>query len=176
MNLYVVRHGTTEWNAYKKMQGLADLSLNEQGREQALATKKNLEGISIDLILTSPLKRARETAEIIANGQKILVEEKLIERDYGEFEGVEQYNFDYDEFWSYGKNVQYERAENIRDFFARIYALLDDLKEKYTNQNILIVTHGGVIKAIECYAHGMMKDEDLGPFLPDNASVLKYEI
>lgn len=67
-------------------------------------------------------------------------------------------------------------AENVQDFFRIIYDFLDDIKEKYLDKNILIVCHTGVVKAIECYANNMLADEEIGPFLPDNASVLKYRI
>ena len=70
--------------------------------------------------------------------------------------------------------MKYEKAENVQDFFKRIYNFLDDIALKEYN-NILIVCHAGVEKAIECYFNGLMPDEDIGPFLPDNASVLKYK-
>lgn len=178
MNLYVVRHGQTAWNMEHKMLGRADLPLNEFGREQAENTKSNMKDIPLDVIISSPLKRARETAEIIHKNRNIpiLIEEGLIERDYGEFEGVKREDFDYDRFWYYEKCETYEKAENTREFFQRIYKCLDEIKHQYKNKNVLIVTHGGVIKAIECYFHGLLKDEELGPFLPSNASVLKYEV
>lgn len=89
MNLYVVRHGQTEWNIMKKMQGSVDIPLNEKGIEQAYITKKNLENISIDIIFCSPLKRAMQTAEVINQDRnlEIIYDERLRERNYGEFEG-----------------------------------------------------------------------------------------
>ncbi len=178
MKLYVVRHGQTGWNLLHKMQGVVDIPLNQKGREQAMETKKNLNNINIDLILCSPLKRARETALIINEDKcvPIIYEGSLIERDYGEFEGVNRNDFSYDDFWAYSKNIKYERAENIQEFFNRIYKFLDEVKNKYNNKNVLIVCHGGVTKAIKCYADGMMSDEEISEFLPSNAMVLEYEI
>ncbi len=66
MNLFVVRHGQTEWNVLKKMQGSADISLNDRGIEQAHLTKENLKDNNIDFIFCSPLIRAKQTAKIIA--------------------------------------------------------------------------------------------------------------
>lgn len=178
MNLYVVRHGQTEWNVLKKMQGSADISLNERGMEQAKYTKENLKNVDIDLIFCSPLIRAKQTAEVINEDRNLNItfDERLRERNYGEFEGTSKSSFNYNDFWAYEKNLKYDKAENVQDFFKRIYYFLDDLKEKYSDKNILIVCHAGVVKAIECYANNMLADEEIGPFLPDNASVLKYKI
>lgn len=89
MNLYVIRHGQTDWNVMKKMQGSVDIELNEIGIKQAYITKENLDSISIDVIFCSPLKRAKQTAEIINKGRnlEIIYDERLRERNYGEFEG-----------------------------------------------------------------------------------------
>ena len=178
MNLFVVRHGQTEWNVLKKMQGSADIPLNDKGIEQAYQTKENLKDINVDLIICSPLQRAKQTAEIINTDKnlEIIYAEKLRERNYGEFEGVSKASFDYNEFWSYNKNINYTKAENVKEFFNRIYQFVDELKIKYPDKNILIVAHAGILKAIECYANGMMKDEEIGPFLPDNCSVTKYVV
>ncbi len=176
MNIYVVRHGQTEWNVLKKMQGSADIPLNDKGIEQAKKTKNNLENIDIDLIFCSPLMRAKQTEEVINEDRNLNItfDERLRERNYGEFEGTSKSSFDYNAFWSYQKNMKYEKAENVQDFFKRIYDFLDDITSKEYN-NILIVCHAGVEKAIECYFKGLMPDDEIGPFLPDNASVLKYK-
>ena len=178
MNLYVVRHGQTDWNILKKMQGSADIPLNEKGIEQAYIMKENLKDIHFDLIFSSTLIRAKQTAQIINENKNIdiIYTPKLLERNYGEFEGASKNSFDYNEFWSYSKNKVYNKAENVQNFFKRIYNFLDELKVKYPNKNILLVTHAGVIKAIECYTNGLMKDEEIGPFLPNNCEMLKYII
>ncbi len=177
MKLYVVRHGQTNWNHEHKMQGREDISLNEFGIEQARTTKDKIKLLKIDICLSSPLKRAVETAKIITEGKCALeIDPRLSERDYGEFEGVKKEDFSYDKFWYYKNYEEYSKAENIRDFFTRIYEFLDEVKVKYKDKNVLIVTHGGVIKAIECYAHGMLDDKEIGIFLPDNATVLEYDL
>ena len=171
MKLYVVRHGQTEWNALKKMQGSADIPLNERGKEQAQETKSNLENINFDIIICSPLIRARQTAEIINSDRNldIIFDDRLRERNYGEFEGTIKSSFNYND-------LKYIKAENVQDFFKRIYNFLDEIKISYSDKNILIVCHAGITKAIECYANGMMRDEEIGPYLPNNASVQEYEI
>lgn len=178
MKIYVIRHGQTEWNVLKKMQGSADIPLNEKGLSQAEQAKLNVKDISIDKIFCSPLIRAKQTASIVNQDRNldIVYDDRLRERDYGEFEGTNKSSFNYNDFWAYNKNLQYNKAENVKDFFARIYDFLDELKSKYQNENILIVCHAGVLKAIQCYAKGMMSDDEIGPFLPDNASVQEYDI
>lgn len=178
MNLFVIRHGQTEWNVLKKMQGSADIPLNDKGLEQAKITKSNLDNVDIDLIFCSPLIRARQTAEIINSDRKlnIIFDHRLKERNYGEFEGKCKSTFNYNDFWAYSKNLNYDKAENVQEFFKRIYDFLDEIKENYPNNNVLIVTHAGVVRAIECYVNGMMSDEEIGTFLPDNASVQEYKI
>ena len=77
MMLYIVRHGETDWNRMKKVQGRTDIALNDYGRHLAEETAEGMKEISLDLAYTSPLRRARETAEILVAGRKIppLVEE-----------------------------------------------------------------------------------------------------
>ena len=88
IKLYVVRHDKTDWNDLNIMQGLTDIPLNEEGRRQAKALAQQIDLANIDLCLSSPLKRARETADIIV-GEKIeVIEEQLcVERSLGEYEG-----------------------------------------------------------------------------------------
>lgn len=177
MKIYVVRHGQTEWNVLKKMQGSADIPLNEKGIDQAKQTKQNLNNINLDIVFCSPLIRAKQTAEIIIEGRdlNIVYDERLRERNYGEFEGTSKSSFNYNDFWAYNKNLKYDIAENVQDFFSRIYNFLDEIKTNYSDKNILIVCHAGVVKAIECYANGMMEDEEIGPYLPDNTSISEYK-
>ena len=73
------------------------------------------------------------------------------------------------------QSVKYKKAENIRDFFERIYSFLDDLKTK-EYEKVLIVAHGGVSRPLDCYFNGMMSDEKLATFIPENAKVMEYEL
>lgn len=96
MEIFLTRHGQTEWNALKKVQGKANIKLNEKGIEQANKTKLLLENTNIDLILCSPLDRAIQTAEIINSGRDLLIifDERLSERDFGEFEEMSNTDFE----------------------------------------------------------------------------------
>ena len=92
MKLLVVRHGRTDWNDLGKVQGLADIKLNKEGINQAYQTKEKLKDYDIDLIISSPLTRTRQTAEIINEGRNIktIYDDRIIERDYGEYEGYQK--------------------------------------------------------------------------------------
>ena len=151
--IYIVRHGQTEWNVLGKVQGKQDICLNEKGKEQALLTKKDLDNKEIDLIIVSPLKRALETAEIINKDRNLpmIIDERIKERDFGEFEGTNFVDFDTKDFWNYYRNEEYKEAESIQEFFKRIYDFLDDIIVKYKDKNVLLVTHGGVSLPVHCY-------------------------
>ena len=92
--IYIVRHGQTEQNLKKKLQGRSDFPLTELGREQASAVGDAFRdaGIVFDKVYSSPLGRAVETAELIAGDAPIEVEEALIEMDYGPYEGTDLHN------------------------------------------------------------------------------------
>lgn len=151
--IYLTRHGQTDWNVQKKVMGRCDEPLNKNGREQARQTKELLSNIAFDLIICSPLLRAKETAQIINQDRNIKIEydDRIIERDFGELEGLETKEFDFDGFWNYYKNNIYDRAENIQKFFKIIYGFLDDISIKYADKNVLIVAHGGVSIPFNCY-------------------------
>lgn len=151
--IFITRHGQTNWNVQKKVMGRCDEPLNEVGLNQAKETRNNLLDTNIDLIICSPLKRAKQTAEIINEGRNIpiIYDDRIIERDFGEFEGKETKDFDFHGYWNYYKNEKYEFAENIQVFFNRVYNFLEDITEKYDNKNILIVAHGGISIPVACF-------------------------
>ena len=170
--LFITRHGETDWNLYGKVQGKADMELNAKGIEQAKETMEKLKEENIDFIICSPLKRARQTAEII-NAEKnipIIFDKRISERDFGEMEGMSKDDFDFQAFWSYEKNVTYEKAENIRVFFNRIFLFLDEIKK-----NILLVTHGGVSIAVNCYFNGIPESGACLPLCIKNCEVKSFQ-
>ena len=176
MEILLTRHGQTEWNFLQKVQGKADIKLNEKGIKQAKDVKDKLKNEQIDLILCSPLIRAVETANIINDSRNIpiLIDEKLSERDFGEFEGMPTTDFDYEAFWSYKQNTQYNQAENIKDFFQRVYGFLDDIYLKYKDKRILLVAHGGISIPVYCYFNGIPDKDTLLGLALGNCEVAKY--
>ncbi|MBR4618942.1 MAG: histidine phosphatase family protein [Bacilli bacterium] len=178
--IYITRHGQTDWNVQKKVMGRCDEPLNETGLKQAEETKKNLLDTDIDLIICSPLKRAKETAEIINKGRNIpiIYDERIIERDFGEHEGKQTKDFDFHGYWDYYRNIQYERAENIQVFFKRVYDFLEDISKKYEDKNVLLVAHGGISIPVECYFNGNIPEGSLvdAGLVLGNCQVRNYKV
>lgn len=178
--IYITRHGQTDWNVQKRIMGKIDEPLNKTGIEQANITKDNLTGIDIDLIICSPLLRAKQTAQIINEVLKadIIYDERISERSFGEFEGMETKNFDFLGFWDYYKNDKFAKAENIQDFFQRIYSFLDDITKKYYNKNIMLVAHGGVSIPVDCYFNKNIPEGSLMEVKPllNNCEVRTYDL
>ena len=177
MTLYFVRHGQTDWNASGKIQGRADIELNEIGIKQAEETGKALQNEKIDLVICSPLKRAKQTAEVICKNRNIpiIYDEGIIERDFGEFEAKNKESLDFTECWNYNENRQFKKMENIREFFDRIYSFLDKVKKQYKDENVLIVAHGGVSIPVNCYFNGMSADNDLLNLAIRNGEIARYQ-
>ena len=141
--LYLMRHGPTAWNAEGRLQGHTDISLSPQGREEMCRMGLRLReaGFSADRILTSPLKRARETAKIIAEQMgfvgEIQVEPELIERCFGEAEGKIIAQLDL--------SAQFPGMESTPQLCKRVERVL----ERYARMPgvVLLVTHGAFIQA-----------------------------
>ena len=119
--IYFVRHGSTDWNENKnaqgqkdpKCQGRADLDLNEKGVEQARQTAEKLKGIKFDRVICSPLKRAKQTLDIIYTGEtSVELDQRVIERDFGEFEGLTRAEFDFNGFWNSNSSQNFKTAES----------------------------------------------------------------
>lgn len=162
MKFYIVRHGQTNWNVEGKIQGKTDIELNENGIEQAKKLKEIIKDYNIDLIISSPLKRARKTAEIINEAVKsnIIFDDSLEERGYGLFEGMVRKEINAELVNSgilhnYYINKEYKEIETIQCLCSRVWNLLDSLKQNCKESNILLVTHGGVIRAINGYFNGI---------------------
>lgn len=176
--IYITRHGQTNWNVQKKVMGRCDEPLNETGLNQAEETRKNLLDADIDLIICSPLKRARQTAEIINKDRNIpiMFDERIIERDFGEFEGMETKDFDFHGYWNYYKNMHFESAENIQLFFKRVYDFLDDITKKYEGKKVLLVAHGGISIPVACYFNGNIPEGSLveAGLVLENCQVASY--
>ena len=177
MELYVVRHGQTDGNVQQVIDGIRDIPLTEVGKVQAINARNSIEGIKFDLVVCSPLTRTKQTMELLTENKfPVIYESKIIERDCGELMGKSFSEVDLDKYWNYNDKTQYETAENIKDFFARIHGYLDFLKNEYKNKTILIVTHGGVYKAIHCYFNGIPKGGSLRKITINNCEVVKFSV
>ena len=143
--IYLLRHGQTNWNLEHKIQGHLDIPLNEKGRKDALICAKRLTSLQIDRIISSDLSRARETADIINEflSLPIDVDVRLREINFGDLQGRKAPDMP-EEIWDiYNHNPHEVHAESLADFYKRVKSFWDEVD---ISQNILIITHGGVIK------------------------------
>ena len=175
MKIYLLRHGQTDWNRDGKFAYNENLTLNETGIKQAERAKKLLEKIDYDLVLTSPFIRAKRTAEIANNRRKkLIIEDRLKERNAGILDGQLLINVDLDGFYNYDQNLEFQGAENIQDFCKRVWDLLDELKIKYKDKTLLLVTHNIVIRAIKAYIIGIPDDGNIRHYGIPNGELEEY--
>lgn len=154
---YIVRHGETDWNVQRKIQGHTDVALNENGEIQAKEVAKKFKDIIFDLAFSSDLLRAKRTAEIILLEKKLAIEttKALRERNFGAMEGTS-----HDVFFKYLNelaNATHEERlkakpvedyENDEEFASRVITFLRETAVANPGKTILIATHGGVFHAI----------------------------
>ena len=148
----LLRHGQTDWNIDFRLQGVTDIPLNETGIAQAMTAGEALaelasRGQTWDLILTSPLSRARDTAGIVAEATGkagVAVEELLLERSFGEAEGLSH------EEWKakYNDTNHVPGGETLEQLEARALILLQRLIDNYQGKRVLTVSHGALIRTL----------------------------
>ena len=176
MKLYVVRHGQTQWNLENKVCGRTDLPLTELGKEQACKLAQRTKELHIDRIVSSPLLRARQTAAPTAEqfGLTIEVDVRLIEQDYGIYEGVDRF----DEGFLNNKRhfaFRYPGGESMMDVAYRVYSLLEDLKQDQDSRGILLLCHGGVCRVIRTYFENMTNEEYFH-YSEENGAIREYDL
>lgn len=187
MRLYMIRHGETDWNKKRCIQGQVDIELNEFGRLLATETAEGLKDISFDVCFTSPLGRARETAEIILSGRDVPIIEnkKIMEMAFGEYEGgccsEEGWNLPEAFRKFFNDTANYQAPKNGEDFYdvkKRTGEFLDELyqMEEWKDSNVLISTHGAALAGLL----NNIKEEDITKFwgvgVHKNCAVTEVEV
>lgn len=145
--LYLVRHGETDWNAARRIQGSTDIPLNDTGRDQARRTGRLLSARWWDAVISSPLSRAHETATLIANEIGAAAPESLdaiAERRYGAAEGLDYRTLDE----RFPKGAHVPGRESRPQVAARVMPALMALAERRREQKLVVVTHGAVIRTV----------------------------
>lgn len=179
MKVYYVRHGQTDWNLARRMQGGGtEKALNETGLKQAEQTRKELENVDYDIVIRSPMHRAEQTAEIINQGRNvpIIVDERMRERKLGELEGHPITNEMESRIWNYELNAPINGGESLHEFEKRILDFLEDIKQKYKDKTVLIVAHGGVAKVLKAHLYGMPETKDLSEIKMENCEIIETEL
>ena len=183
LNLYVVRHGQTDWNIQTRMQGRTDIPLNSTGIKQAQETALALKDIPIDFIISSPLKRALDTANYINfyKNVPILIDERIIERSFGELEGktkddLSNFHVTINELLDYSLNYSIYNIENIHNLFMRTELFINEIKNTNADKNILISTHNGVAQTLDIILNKLPKTTNLLDVSFKNCEYRRYII
>lgn len=164
MNLLLMRHGQTEWNKAMRTQGRTDIPLDETGRMQAAHAAERLKDARLDAVYTSPLLRARQTAEAVAapHGLPVIPHALLVERDFGVWEGEEfsALNSKYPDgirLWREDP-VAYtpERAETLADVLERATVFLEELRARHgEEETVLVVSHSIPLRLMVAHLIGL---------------------
>ena len=184
MKIFIVRHGETDSNKARKLMGKGvDEPLNIEGIKQAYEFAKKIHKDDFDVIFTSPLKRAKQTADIISKETNIPIIEKdeIVERDFGSMSGKswdemiaeiksENINFkekDFEQKYDYRPYG----GECVEDVKERLLKFITELKTNYSDKKVLVVAHGGIMKL----AHLLFKEKTMDS-TPDNATIHEFDI
>jgi probable phosphoglycerate mutase len=158
----LVRHGETEWNAERRIQGQIDIGLNATGLRQAAAAGRWLKTAGIVALYSSDLKRAWTTAQAIGEALALVpvAEPQMRERRYGVFEGLTyaeaqaKYPDGYAAFEGRNAAYDFENGESLRDMYERVTGRLKMLATAHSGQNIAVVLHGGVLDIVNRFVRG----------------------
>ncbi|GKU84817.1 histidine phosphatase family protein [Niallia sp. NCCP-28] len=152
-NICLIRHGETDWNVLGKIQGKTDIPLNANGMQQASMCREYLKAFDWDVVVTSPLIRAKKTAEIINESLqlKIIEMEEFKEKSFGDAEGKTR-----EEREKLYPNLEYPNQESRSDLIDRIMAGLEKILSEFPNQKVLLVAHGAVIHTL---LHTLLEDQ-----------------
>lgn len=169
--LYIIRHGQTELNTKMLMQGRSDHPLNDTGMDQAREAAERFAGMgaAIDKVYSSPLIRARQTAKIIAPDAELTIDDRLIEMDYGPYEGMDLRAPapEVIRFFKDFVNVPAPAGmEPLPDIVTRLGHFLEEIREEAAHRNILISTHAiamkGALEYLTPDSHGRYWATNIG--------------
>jgi len=152
MKILTVRHGRTQWNEIGRMQGKTDIPLDDVGLDQARRLGKRLAGEKVDIIYTSDLMRAAKTAEIINSHHNVelVTTPVLQEFGFGIYEGCIYDEVAEEVYYYRSKNLPMPDGDDIFEYYDKIHRFLEEVTTRQ-HQNIIIVGHGGSVRAAICY-------------------------
>ncbi|MGV2826475.1 histidine phosphatase family protein [Myxosarcina sp. GI1(2024)] len=166
--LLLVRHGETQWNKESRFQGIRDIPLNENGREQGRKAAQFLKNLSLDFAVTSPLLRPKETAEIILEHHpeiELETTDELIEICHGLWEGKLETEIEANfpgllgQWKQAPETVQMPEGENLQQVWDRAIAAWDKIVAKFSNSGRpltgIVVAHDAINKTVVCYLLGL---------------------
>ncbi len=176
LEIILVRHGETDWNREMRIMGRKPIPLNAEGRKQARAMGKFLKSVPIDRVFASPIRRARETADLVVRGRPLEVvdEESLAEIHYGdwvgklfsEVRGTEAF----ETYWKVPSEAQAPGGEPMSSVRERAISFVERLRSEHPEGRALLVSHADVIKVILIHYLGVELNE-LHKLRVDNGSL-----
>lgn len=187
MKLYLVRHGETDWNKERRIQGQADIPLNEFGRNLAKKTALGLKNIPFAVCYSSPLERAVETAQLILGGRDvpIFTDKRIEEMTFGEWEGkcCSKKGWELPEsFRAFFNDPEHYEPAPSGESFADVKARTGDFllwlagQKQYQEQNILITTHGAALAGMLNYMKKRPLSEYWGQGVHKNCAVTEAAV
>jgi broad specificity phosphatase PhoE len=180
LDLYIVRHGQTEWNVQKRMQGRLDSFLSLKGVEDAKRLRDYLADTKFDEVISSPSGRAYKTAKLIQpRNEKIMTDTRLMEIHLGKWQGKTEVEIshefpkEYYHYWKAPERYYNHGGETFTDVISRLEDFLQDLEKIRSGGKVLIVTHGVAIMAILAIVKMLpIKDFWSGPMIEGTSLTL----
>jgi 2,3-bisphosphoglycerate-dependent phosphoglycerate mutase len=183
--LILLRHGQSEYNKKNIFTGWLDIGLSEEGHIEAQKAREALKNYKFNIIFISALKRAQDTAKIIIGDQKpkIIINQALNERSYGELEGKNkddvraQYGAEQVKIWRRSLDQRPPGGESLRDTWERVVPYYEREIRPFLNNNniILIVAHGNSLRALISYLDNLSPSQVLDLEIPTGVPII-YEI
>ena len=171
----MVRHGETDKNLLGLIQGQTESKLTEKGIEEAKKIKDLVSSLDVDIVVSSPLSRALDTAHLITN-KEVIVDDRLIERDYGLSEGTLPNDDFTKKYWDFKLNTNMNNVEEVKHLLSRVSDFVEDMRLKYPDKKILVVSHSGVLRALHYVINGIPEDGDLLKIEIPNLRIIEYDI
>lgn len=183
LNVYLLRHGQTSWNADgNRYCGRTDLPLTGLGTEQANAVFKQLTSISFNAVYSSPLQRAFKTAQIASGNKEVIKDQRLIEADFGNWEGKTREQFMEEDplLWDAWSNDPTKTkaggtGETAMEVIERVDTFFSSLLQEKVSGNILVVAHNAVNRFYLAYKLGM-KIKDYRKLVQENSTITLFQL
>ncbi|MEC9461157.1 MAG: histidine phosphatase family protein [SAR324 cluster bacterium] len=161
-----IRHGETEWNSQKRMQGHSNSDLSEVGMGQIQALGELMKNVSFDHIYSSDSLRTRQTAEAITqySGHTLQFDQRIREKNLGVFEGLtstearERHPEIYRLFKTAGANYVIDEGESTQQLLERALEFIEEIRRRHPQERVVMVTHGGVVRVLMKHALGLSID------------------
>ena len=178
----MIRHGETEWNSQKRMQGHSNSDLSSVGQAQIQALGQWMKNVPFDLIYSSDSPRAKQTAESITqfSGHELQFDQRLREKNLGVFEGLtseearERHPEVFRLFKTAGSKYVIDEGESTQQLQDRALEIVNEIRIKHPEERVLLVTHGGFIRVVMKHSLGLSLETPTR-FLIRNTGVFRLE-